>query len=88
MPNATTATAALTIVVPSADSTIASQTGGSFLLQFQDVAGYTYGLQYTPDLLQPWQRLGPVTIGTNGLGEYTDTAHPGTASGFYRFVYP
>lgn len=88
LPNATTAAATLTVAVPPGASTISRQTGGSFLLQFQDVAGYTYGLQYTPDLLLPWQSLGPVTIDASGLGQYIDTAHTGRASGFYRFVYP
>ena len=88
LPNATSAAGTLTVTVPPAASIIAPQTSGSFLLQFQDVAGYTYGLQYTPDLLLPWQRLGPVTIDASGLGQYLDTAHKGAASGFYRFVYP
>ena len=88
LPNATTNAATLTVAPSPGVSTVAAQTGGSFLLQLQDVAGYTYELQYTPDLLQSWQNLGPVTIDSTGTGQYNDTAHPGAAQGFYRFVYP
>ena len=88
LPNATTNAATLTVAPSPGASTVAAQTGGSFLLQLRDVAGYTYELQYTPDLLQSWQNLSPVTIDSTGTGQYTDTAHPGAAQGFYRFVYP
>ena len=88
LPNATTNAAKLAVALPPGASTIAAQTGASFLLQLLDVAGYTYHLQYTPDLLQSWQTLGPVTIDSTGTGQYTDTAHPGATQGFYRFVYP
>ena len=62
---------------------------GSFHISGDGMPGRTYRLQYT-DTLTPadWQNLagGSVTADSTGVFEFTDTA--GSASRYYRSVYP
>jgi subtilisin-like proprotein convertase family protein len=63
---------------------------GTAVVNFAAIPGYTYGLQYTDILGNPWQNLGPVTADSVGSATYTDTdpVHKASPTGFYRFIYP
>ncbi len=63
-------------------------TDGSVSLTFAGVPGYTYGLQFTDDLLNPWQNLGPVPMNAVGQATFTDGVHNASPNVFYRFIYP
>ena len=68
---------------------ITVQGNGSVAVDFAGIPGYTYGLQYTPDLIAPWVTLGPVTTNAVGAGHAVDGPPPvGATSGFYRLVFP
>ena len=60
----------------------------SVSLRFAGIPGFTYGLQFTNDLLNPWQNLGPVTMDAVGSATYLDNAHNASPNVFYRFIYP
>ena len=63
---------------------------GTAVVSFAGVPGFTYGLQYTNNLANPWQDIGPVTVDAFGAASYTDVnpVHKASLMGFYRFIYP
>jgi hypothetical protein len=61
--------------------------GSGFQVSFAGILGDTYTLQRAPTPTGPWTTIGPVTVGTNGIGTFFDAAPP-PGSAFYRTVYP
>lgn len=64
--------------------------GGNVDLDFAGIPGFTYGLQYTDNLANPWQNIGPVLVNSVGAAHFTDTdpVRKAAPAGFYRFIYP
>jgi subtilisin-like proprotein convertase family protein len=74
---------------PGQNLTIADLGGGSFRIRGSGIPGRTYRLQYTDEVVPAnWQVLpgGTVTADVSGVFEFIDTS--GSASRFYRSVYP
>jgi hypothetical protein len=61
---------------------------GSVTVEFTGLPGYTYGLQYTPDMVVPWMTIGAVTADSLGEGHVVDTQPHSGGPGNYRLVYP
>jgi hypothetical protein len=62
---------------------IRSAPAGQFALTASGVAGHTYQVLATTDLLA-WTVIGTVTLGTDGLLDFTDTNAAAFAQRFYR----
>jgi hypothetical protein len=60
---------------------------GGIQVSFVGILGRTYTLQRSTAASGPWSILSPVTVGSYGVGTYTDTNAP-SGSAFYRTVYP
>ncbi len=75
-------------VVPFADVTNTTMSGGTFTLGFAGIPNTTYELQYTTTLSPAsWSNVAPVTTDGIGAGQYVGTPPPG-GTGFYRLVHP
>ena len=61
---------------------------GSVAIDFAGIPGFTYGLQYSPDLIVPWVNVGPVTANAVGAAHAVHNPPNVGSSGFYRLVYP
>jgi hypothetical protein len=61
---------------------------GTVTIEFTGLPGYTYGLQYTPDMVVPWMTIGAVTTDALGEGHVVDTQPHSGGTGHYRLVYP
>ncbi|TCO94115.1 DNA-binding beta-propeller fold protein YncE [Chthoniobacter flavus] len=74
-------------VVPFANPTGITTSGGTVTLTFSAAPDITYQLQYTPSLTPAsWSNIGTVTTNGAGTGQYIDTP-PAGAQGYYRLTH-
>ncbi|HSU53428.1 MAG TPA: LamG-like jellyroll fold domain-containing protein, partial [Candidatus Dormibacteraeota bacterium] len=64
-----------------------SQVTGGFVVSFAGIPGRAYTLQRADNPSGPWATIASVTVGSDGIGTYTDTNAPPT-SAYYRTTYP
>ena len=83
----TSAVVVVTAALPPLGASVSG--GGSVQLQFSGMAGSNYVVEMATNLTPPanWKRLDTNTIGTNGIGSFTDTNLSGPAR-FYRLGLP
>jgi autotransporter-associated beta strand protein len=61
---------------------------GHFHVGFAGIPGYSYTIQYSPNVDGPWTTLTNLTAGTNGLFDFEDPTEPAPPTRFYRTTYP
>ncbi len=68
--------------------TIHALEGGGYEVGYIGNPGQAYTIQFSPDLLPPWQTLGTQTAGSSGVISIIDNPPPGTPMRFYRLPLP
>ena len=68
--------------------TIRAAEGGGFAIGYIGNPGQEYTIQFSPDLLPPWQTLGTQAANSSGVISIVDNPPPGTPKRFYRLLMP